>query len=228
MTMKRTLAAVVSLAFTVAYFPGVSSAQTACPMEVETAKTMLKQKQMAARAPTSDKEVQAPRTLAGARVDQQLQAPRSGDQQIQAPRSGDQQVQAPRSGDQQIQAPRSGDQQIQAPRSGDRQIQAPRTLAGARVNDPVQAPRSGDQQIQAPRAGQQQIQAPRSGDQQIQAPRSGDQQIQAPRTLAGAKTSSADFKKAASLIKEAESACKVGNSGLASEKAKAAMELMNK
>jgi hypothetical protein len=193
MTMKRTLAAVVSLAFTVAYFPGVSSAQTACPMEVETAKTMLKQKQMAARAPTSDKEVQAPRTLAGARVDQQLQAPRSGDQQIQAPRSGDQQIQAPRSGDQQI-----------------------------------QAPRTGDQQIQAPRAGQQQIQAPRSGDQQIQAPRSGDQQIQAPRTLAGAKTSSADFKKAASLIKEAESACKVGNSGLASEKAKAAMELMNK
>ncbi|HVQ75003.1 MAG TPA: hypothetical protein VMT79_05635 [Candidatus Binatia bacterium] len=131
--MRKILATVVSLAFTVAYLPGVSSAQSPCPAEVETAKVMLKQKQTAARVPASGKEVQAPRTLAGARTDQQLQAPRSGDQQIQAPR----------------------------------------TLAGARST-----------------------------------------------------MSSADFKKAASLVKEAEMACTSGNMTVASEKAKSAMELM--
>ena len=92
--MKRTLATVVSLAFTVAYFPVVSGAQTVCPVEVETAKTMLKQKQMEARVPASDRRFRRRGPLAGARTDQQVQAPRSGDQQIQAPRSGDQQIQA--------------------------------------------------------------------------------------------------------------------------------------
>jgi hypothetical protein len=122
-----------------------------------------------------------------------------------------QDVQAPRSlagaRSQDVQAPRS--QEIQAPRSQD--IQAPRSLAGARSQD-VQAPRS--QNIQAPRS--QDIQAPRSQD--IQAPRSQD--IQAPR--------SAEFKKASTLVSEAEAACKAGNASLAADKAKAAMGLLKK
>jgi hypothetical protein len=44
--------------------------------------------------------------------------------------------------------------------------------------------------------------------------------VQAPR--------SADFKKATALVKEAEAACKAGNAALASEKAKAAMNLLKK
>jgi hypothetical protein len=44
--------------------------------------------------------------------------------------------------------------------------------------------------------------------------------VQAPR--------SADFKKASGLVSEAEVACKAGNSTLAAEKAKAAMEMLKK
>jgi hypothetical protein len=76
----------------------------------------------------------------------------------------------------------------------------------------VQAPRSQD--VQAPRS--QNIQAPRSQD--VQAPRAQD--VQAPR--------SADFKKASGLVSEAEAACKAGNTSLASDKAKAAMDLLKK
>jgi hypothetical protein len=76
----------------------------------------------------------------------------------------------------------------------------------------VQAPRGQD--IQAPRG--QNIQAPRAQD--VQAPRAQD--VQAPR--------SADFKKASGLVSEAEAACKAGNTTLASEKAKAAMEMLKK
>jgi hypothetical protein len=81
--------------------------------------------------------------------------------------------------------------------------QTPRSLAGARSQD-VQAPRSQD------------VQAPRSQD--IQAPRSQD--VQAPRSV--------ELKQAATLVKEADAACKAGNSSLATAKANAAMELLNK
>src|SRR4030095_2289668 len=60
------------------------------------------------------------------------------------------------------------------------------------------------------------IEAPRSQD--VQAPRSQD--VQAPR--------SAELKKAATLVKEADAACNAGNSAMATEKAKAAMQLLKK
>jgi hypothetical protein len=66
--------------------------------------------------------------------------------------------------------------------------------------------------VQAPRGAQQ---APRAQGQE--APRG--QQIDAPR---------ADISKATALVKEAEAACKAGNSSLASEKAKAAMAIIKK
>jgi hypothetical protein len=82
-------------------------------------------------------------------------------------------------------------------------LQSPRALAGARSQD-IQSPRSQD------------IQSPRSQD--IQSPRSQD--IQSPR--------SANFKKASTLVSEAEVACKAGKSSVAADKAKAAMELLKK
>jgi fatty acid/phospholipid biosynthesis enzyme len=82
-------------------------------------------------------------------------------------------------------------------------IRAPRSLAGAQSQD-IQAPRS------------QELQAPRSQD--TQAPRS--QGVQTAR--------SAELTKAATLVREADAACKAGNTAMASEKAKAAMELMKK
>src|SRR5215831_18025659 len=94
--MKKAISAVLSFAFLMSFSPTVGSAQTAACPDVEAAKTMLKQ--MTART----EDVQAPRSLAGARS-QDVQAPRSQD--VQAPRSQD--VQAPRSQD--IQAPRSQD-----------------------------------------------------------------------------------------------------------------------
>ncbi len=90
-------------------------------------------------------------------------------------------------------------------------VQAPRSLAGARSQD-IQSPRSQD--IQSPRS--QDIQSPRSQD--IQSPRSQD--IQSPRSAA--------FKKASTLVSEAEVACKAGKSSVAADKAKAAMELLKK
>ena len=84
---------------------------------------------------------------------------------------------------------------------------AGRQPMAARSQD-VQAPRNQD--IQAPR--NQDIQAPRNQD--IQAPRSQD--IQAPRS------------QAAQLVKEAEAACNSGNTALASEKARAAMSLIDR
>jgi hypothetical protein len=102
---------------------------------------------------------------------------------------------------QELQAPRS--QELQAPRS--QELQAPRSQE-------LQAPRS--QELQAPRS--QELQAPRS--QELQAPRS--QELQAPRA--------AEFRKASTLVSEAEAACKAGNSSLAADKAKAAMGLLKK
>ena len=151
--MKKLMAAatVVSVAFFSAFVP-MADAQSACPPEVTKAKEMLAQKSVA-----KGQDIQAPRTLAGAR--QEVQAPRG--QEVQAPRG--QEVQAPRG--QEVQAPRTTTQQ--APRG--QEVQAPRSLAGAR------------QEVQAPRG--QEVQAPRS--QEVQAPRG--QEVQAPRTMAGAK-----------------------------------------
>ena len=109
--MKRLFAVIMSVAVFGALAPTVD-AQSACP-EVEQAKEMFSK---VAKA----QDVQAPRTLAGARQDQQ--APRSQD--VQAPRSlagaRSQDVQAPRGQD--VQAPRGGQgagQNVQAPHGSD-------------------------------------------------------------------------------------------------------------
>ena len=95
--------------------------------------------------------------------------------------------------------------------------QAPRSLAGAR-QDVAQAPRE-NQNVQAPRENQN-VQAPRTNEEINQAPRSG----------AGATTTAqalrADMAKAASLVKQAEAACKAGNLTQASDKAKAALAIL--
>src|SRR5437899_2907019 len=98
--MKKLMAAatVVSVAFFSAFVP-MADAQSACPPEVTKAKEMLAQKSVA-----KGQDIQAPRTLAGAR--QEVQAPRG--QEVQAPRG----------------------QEVQAPRG--QEVQAPRTMAGAK------------------------------------------------------------------------------------------------
>ena len=110
-------------------------------------------------------------------------------------------------------------------------VQASRTAAGARGQD-AQAPRGQD--VQAPRG--QNFQAPRGQDvqaprgQNFQAPRGQDlqaprgQDVQAPR---GQDVQAPGVSKAASLVREAEQACKKGNMKLASEKAKAALAQLN-
>ncbi|KRT68070.1 MAG: hypothetical protein XU13_C0084G0007 [Candidatus Rokubacteria bacterium CSP1-6] len=90
-------------------------------------------------------------------------------------------------------------------------VQAPRSLAGARSQD-VQAPRSQD--VQAPRG--QDVQAPRSQD--IQAPRAG--------TTGGTMVQAPRADKARILVNEAEAACKAGDMTKATEKAKAAMAVL--
>jgi hypothetical protein len=177
--MTRFFTVAVSFFVFVAFMPAQSSAQATCPPEVAEAKAMLAGKQTAKVAPG---DVQAPRSLAGARQDIQ-QAPRSGDVQ-----------------------------------------QAPRTLA------PQQAPRSAQE---APRAKQDIQQAPRSAQEAPrgtqEAPRSAQE---APRADAGSKVAQqaprADITKATALVNEAEAACKVGNMTMASEKAKAALEIIKK
>src|SRR5882724_6604471 len=120
--MKRFFAAIMSVAVIAALAP-VAGAQSQCPAEVGQAQAMLqkaaKPQQQAARG----QDVQAPRSLAGAR---------SSTQDVQAPRSSTQDVQAPRSSTQEVQAPRSSTQAVQAPRSSTQDVQAPRTLAGAK------------------------------------------------------------------------------------------------
>ncbi len=229
--MKKLMAAatVVSVAFFSAFVP-MADAQSACPPEVTKAKEMLAQKSVA-----KGQDIQAPRTLAGAR--QEVQAPRG--QEVQAPRG--QEVQAPRG--QEVQAPRTTTQQ--APRG--QEVQAPRSLAGARqeVQAPrgqeVQAPRGQEvqaprgQEVQAPRG--QEVQAPRGQEvqaprgQEVQAPRGQEvqaprgQEVQAPRTMAGAKQP-AGMSKASSLVSEAEAACKAGDMKTAKAKAEAAISAM--
>src|SRR5947207_13918103 len=133
--MKRFFAAIVSVAVLGALAPTVD-AQSSCPSEVQQAKEMFAK---VAKAP----EVQAPRTLAGARQDTQVQSPR-GKEDVQAPRSlagarTQLDVQAPR-GKEDVQSPR-GKQDVQAPR-GKQDVQAPRSDQGA--GQAVQAPRGSD------------------------------------------------------------------------------------
>src|SRR5258708_4978293 len=132
--MKRFFAAIMSVAVIAALAP-VAGAQSQCPAEVGQAQAMLqkaaKPQQQAARG----QDVQAPRSLAGARSStQDVQAPRSSPQDVQAPRSSTQDVQAPRSSTQDVQAPRSSTQDVQAPRSSTQDVQAPRSIAGAKAS----------------------------------------------------------------------------------------------
>jgi hypothetical protein len=99
---------------------------------------------------------------------------------------------------------------VQAPRGQD--VQAPR-------GQDVQAPRGQD--VQAPRG--QDVQAPRGQD--VQAPRGQD--VQAPRAAAGSRVEDATLQRASALVEEAERACKAGDMTLSTEKAKAALELLN-
>jgi hypothetical protein len=107
--MRRLFATTLSIVTMISLSATVGMAQTSCPAEVASAKAMLTQT-------AKSQDVQAPRSLAGARS-QDIQSPRSQD--IQSPRSQD--IQSPRSQD--IQSPRSQD--IQSPRSQD--IQSPRS-----------------------------------------------------------------------------------------------------
>ena len=164
--MKKLFAAVLSVAVALSLSPALVTAQSTCPAEVTQAKDMLSKR----TASVKPEDIQAPRSLAGARSNEAVQAPR-GNQDVQAPR-GNQDVQAPR-GNQDVQAPR-GNQNIQAPR-GNQDVQAPRSGAGSTTT--AQAPRG-------------------------------------------------DMTKAASLVKEAEAACKSGNMTVAADKAKAALAIL--
>src|SRR2546426_1140080 len=190
--MKRFFAAIMSVAVFAALAP-VAGAQSQCPAEVGQAQTMLQKV-------SKVQDVQAPRSLAGARQ-QDVQAPRTT-QDVQAPRS----LAGARQQD--VQAPRSSTQDVQAPRSS---------------TQDVQAPRSSTQDVQAPRSSTQDVQAPRSSTQDVQAPRSSTQDVQAPRSIAGAKASGGD---AIKLVREAEAACKAGKMDAAKAKAIEAIGLM--
>jgi hypothetical protein len=213
--MEKLLAATLSVAVALTLSPALSSAQSSsCPAEVTQAKDMLSKK----TASVKPDDIQASRSLAGARQNEAQQAPR-GNQDVQAPR-GNQDVQAPR-GNQNVQAPR-GNQDVQAPR-GNQDVQSPRdnqNVQAPRGNQDVQAPR-GNQDVQAPR-GNQDVQAPR-GNQNVQAPR-GNQDVQSPRTSNGATATTKAPR--TSLVKEAEAACKAGNMTLASDKGKAALAIL--
>jgi hypothetical protein len=85
----------------------------------------------------------------------------------------------------------------------------------ASCSQDVQAPRS-----QATQAGRSQdVQSPRSQD--TQAPRSDD--VQSPRSTAGSVSVT---RQAQTLVMEAEAACQAGNTAAASQKARAALEIM--
>src|SRR5947209_20517084 len=129
--MKRLFAAIRSAAVFGALAPAVD-AQSSCPSEVQQAKEMFAK---VAKA----QDVQAPRTLAGARQD--TQAPRSQD--VQAPRS----LAGARSQD--VQAPRG--QEVQAPRGQDTQAQRGQDTQAPRGQE-TQAPRGQDVQAQIGRA----------------------------------------------------------------------------
>ena len=164
--MKKLFAAVLSVAVALSLSPAVGTAQSNCPAEVTQAKDMLSKK----TASVKPDDIQAPRSLAGARSNEGVQSPR-GNQDVQSPR---------------------GNQDVQSPR--------------------------GNQDVQSPR-----------GNQTVQSPR-GNQDIQSPRSGAGCATTAqaarGDMTKAASLVKEAEAACKSGNMTVAADKAKAALAIL--
>src|SRR5207245_7630637 len=124
--MKRLFAAIMSVAVFGALAPAVD-AQSSCPTEVQQAKEMF-----AKVAKTPD--VQAPRTLAGAR--QEMQAPR-GKEDVQAPRSL-----AGARDQSEVQAAR-GKQDVQAPHGQE-------GVAGRRSKQEAQA-RRAQEDVQAPR-----------------------------------------------------------------------------
>jgi len=125
--MKKLFVAVVSVVVALSLSPAMGTAQTKCPAEVTQAKDMLSKK----TASVNPDDIQAPRSLAGARSNENVQSPR-GNQDVQSPR-GNQDVQSPR-GNQNVQSPR-GNQDVQSPRG----------------NQDVQSPR-GNQDVQSPRA----------------------------------------------------------------------------
>src|SRR5258705_354973 len=156
--MKRFFAAIMSVAVIAALAP-VAGAQSQCPAEVGQAQAMLQKAAKPQQQADRGQDVQAPRSLAGARSStqdvqaprsstQDVQAPRSSTQDVQAPRSSTQDVQAPRSSTQDVQAPRSSTQDVQAPRSSTQEVQAPRTLAGAK---------SGTRDVATPLRGTQAV-----------------------------------------------------------------------
>src|SRR5436309_12719793 len=114
--MKKLFAAVLSVAVAMSLSPALASAQsTSCPAEVAQAKAMLSKKQVAS---INSQDVQAPRSLAGARSNENVQSPR-GNQDLQSPR-GNQDVQSPRAlegarSNENMQSPH-GNQDDQAPR----------------------------------------------------------------------------------------------------------------
>src|SRR6266496_3047959 len=112
--MKKLFAAVLSVAVALSLSPAVGTAQSNCPAEVTQAKDMLSKR----TASVKPDDIQAPRSLAGARSNEAVQAPR-GNQDVQAPR-GNQDVQAPRS----LAGARSNES-VQAPR-GRKGVQAAR------------------------------------------------------------------------------------------------------
>src|SRR5258705_891963 len=72
--MKKLFATVLSLAVAMSLSPALTSAQsTSCPAEVAQAKAMLSKKQVAS---VNSQDVQAPRSLAGARSNENGQSPR--------------------------------------------------------------------------------------------------------------------------------------------------------
>jgi hypothetical protein len=115
------------------------------------------------------------------------------------------------------------------------EVTSAKAILMARGGD-VQASR--DQDVQAPRnqgaqAGRNKdVQAPRNQD--VQAPRSNpmpalrNQDQQEPRSRDSAVLRASDSSKAETLVKEAEAACKVGDTARASEKALAALEIMKR
>src|SRR5712692_10189631 len=103
--MKKLFAAVLSVAVGLSLSPAMGTAQSICPAEVGQAKDMLSKK----TAMVKPDDIQAPRSLAGARSNEAAQAPR-GNQDVQSPR-GNQEVQSPR-GNQNVQSPR-GNQDVQ-------------------------------------------------------------------------------------------------------------------
>ena len=218
--MKKLFAGVLSVAVALSLSPALGTAQTKCPAEEAQAKDMLSKK----TASVKPDDIQAPRSLAGARSNENVQSPR-GNQDLQSPR-GNQDLQSPR-GNQNVQSPR-GNQDLQSPR-GNQDVQSPRgnqNVQSPRGNQDVQSPR-GNQDVQSPR-GNQDVQSPR-GNQDVQSPR-GNQDVQSPRAAGGstaaAQAPRADMTKATSLVKEAEAACKAGNMTLASDKAKAALAIL--